>query len=222
MSRPGPPRSGGSSRRAEQVEPLAVTEIAEQQHADMVVADRPRRRPDPAREVKAHHPGAGADAALRDLLPESREGAVDVIGHHLARVGAPAVVALADHREHDLVRAAPRCPDRGVVDDPDRVRAAQVHRGLDRPALVDLDPPGQLAHPVDAAVPARAGSDGGATTVTPVGSPLAACEWPTSTPGDVGDRVARTGLERPDRAGDLAPAAQPSAAAAACRACSGS
>src|SRR4051812_24141784 len=37
--------------------------------------------------------------------------------------------------------------------------------------------------PLTVATPARAGSSGGATTVTPVGSPLAAWEWPTHTPG---------------------------------------
>ena len=37
--------------------------------------------------------------------------------------------------------------------------------------------------PLTTAVPAGAGSAGGATTVTPVGSPLSACEWPTRTRG---------------------------------------
>src|SRR5256885_9593064 len=36
--------------------------------------------------------------------------------------------------------------------------------------------------PLVVATPARAGRRGGATTVTPVGSPLAAWAWPTSTP----------------------------------------
>ena len=49
--------------------------------------------------------------------------------------------------------------------------------------------------PLTTAVAAGTGSVGGSTTVTPVGSPLSDCEWPTRTPRDVGDRVARPGLD---------------------------
>jgi hypothetical protein len=64
--------------RAEKVEVLPVAEVAQQQHAYRVVAHAPRRRPDAARKVEAHHPGAGPDAPLGKVLPQLHERTVDV------------------------------------------------------------------------------------------------------------------------------------------------
>ena len=94
---------------AEQVEVLAVAEVAEQQDPDVMVADRARGRPDPAREAEAAHPRAGADASLRDLGSEARAGPLDVLADDGRRIGHRPVIALPDHREDDVVRApAPR------------------------------------------------------------------------------------------------------------------
>ena len=51
--------------------------------------------------------------------------------------------------------------------------------------------------PLTTAVPAGAGSAGGATTVTPGRSPLSACEWPTRTPGTSVIALRAPGSSRP-------------------------
>ena len=55
-------------------------------------------------------------------------------------------------------------------------------------------------------MPADTGSDGGSTTVTPQRSPALGLSVADAHSRDVGDRVARAGLEPADGAGDVAPA----------------
>ncbi len=69
------------STPSKDVEVLAVAEVAEQQDADVMVADAARRRADAAGEVEAVHPGPGADGALAHLLAEVGEGSLDVAGN---------------------------------------------------------------------------------------------------------------------------------------------
>ena len=171
-----------------------------------MVADRTRRRSDPAREVEAGHAGAGADAALGDVGAESLERPRRRRPRHGARIRHLAVVALADDRDNDLAGPLPGGQDGRLEDRADGVRAAQVHRGLDRSALVDLELGGQLAGAVDRRYARGRRQRGGATTVTPVRSPLAGLRVTDQDARDVGDRVAGTGLHQPDGAGHLAPA----------------
>ena len=70
-----------------------------------------------------------------------------------ARVGEPAVVALADDRDHDLVGpdrriGRDRRGDRAVEHAPDRHRRGQVDRRLDQPHSRDLEEARQLARAV--------------------------------------------------------------------------
>ena len=130
------------------------------------------------------HPGAGADVPSATSAPRPSSAALDVAGDDRPRIRHVAVVALADDRDHDVVRvrARRRGPRPGSTV-ADGVRAAQIDGVSIAPALVDLELRGQLADAVDGRRAAGAGNDGGATTVTPVRSPLAACAWPTRTPG---------------------------------------
>ena len=69
------------------------------------------RRADPALPAEAAHAGSGADRALA-RSPGSRRGDrlrdVRRLDVRDARVGEPAVVALADDRDHDVVDADAR------------------------------------------------------------------------------------------------------------------
>ena len=84
-----------------------------------------------------------------NLGAELLERPLDVGGGHGARIGHVAVVALADHRQHDVVGAPARGEHRGLVDRADRVRSAEVHGRLHLSPLVDLELGRQLADAVD-------------------------------------------------------------------------
>ena len=185
---------------------LALAEVAEQQHAD-VVRRRPRREavPIPPGKSKQIIPVPAPTRALDDLrrraprAPRSTSPAVD-----RARVGHVAVVALADDRDARR-RSGPRpeARDRGVVDGAD-ARACRTGRRASpsspRSSISSL--PVSSPIPLTSAVPAGAGSAGGATTVTPVALAALGLRVADADPGDVGDRVARARA----RAGPTGPA----------------
>ena len=60
-------RLGRLEPQATRGQPLAIAEVAHEQHAHRVPGDEPRRGADAAGELEAHHAGAAADAALGDL-----------------------------------------------------------------------------------------------------------------------------------------------------------
>ena len=116
-----------------------------------------------------------------------------------ARVGEPAVVALADDGDHDVVDADARIGrdrdlDRAVVHAAHRVRRREVDRRLEQPPLANLVRAGQLAGAVQHRRARRCGQErrddcghaGHFDGDVADGHP------------DVGDRVARPRLERAD------------------------
>ena len=131
---------------------------------------QPRGGADPAGEVEAGHPGAGADRALGDLLAERGERRARRRPPTTVRESAMlAVVALADDRDDDVVGAAPggaRPPpgSRSRARACRRGRPASRSRRARRSRVLPISSP----VPLTVAVPAGAGSAGGATTVTPV------------------------------------------------------
>ena len=171
--------------------------------------DDPRRRADPAGEVEAASSRCRRrPCPRRPPRPRSRARRSTSVDRHGPRVAHVAVVALPDDGDHRLVGSPPGGEDGGLVDGADGVRAAQLHGRLDDPPLVDLEllrsAPRRRS---TVSTPARAGSRGGTTTVTPVASPLAACAWPTRTPGTSVIALRAPGREEADRPRDVAPAA---------------
>src|SRR5256885_1357119 len=180
---------------------LARAEVREQEDADGVVSGAPARGADPALPVEAAHPRARTDCALLEVGRRLRDRAADVARLHVGhpRVREPAVIALADDRDHDVVDpdariALHRHRDGAVVDPADRVGRREVDRRLEYPPLPDLERPGQLAGAVEHGRSSRDGKrrrddcrhagplDGHVTDRDP----------------DVGDRVPGPGLERAD------------------------
>ena len=118
--------------------------------------DAPARRADPTLPAEADHARAGADRALLDLQARLGQSPRDVARLHVRdpRVAQPAVVALPDDRDDDVVDAHSRIGgDRGhdgsVIDAPDGVRGGEVDRCVEQPPLPDLERPGQLACTVE-------------------------------------------------------------------------
>ena len=216
------PRSGAGvcdravSSDPEQVEVVAVAEVAEQQHSDVVVAHRCatrcRCRPG-SRSRSCRCPAPTLPSATS--CPSACERALDVLGDDRPRIGHVAVVALPDDRDHDVVRA----PSRGHRSRPGgRCRRRACRRGrpasrsMPRSSISSL--PVSSPTPLTVAVPAGAGSDGGATTVTPVALAAGRLRVADQDARDVGDRVARPRLEPADRPAEIAPAlSHPRAAA---------
>ena len=174
---------------------------------------RGARRP-PARPCRSRRGSRSTSSPCRrrrvpssTSLPERRERPLDVLGDHRPRVGPPAVVALADDGQHDALRdrAPRRARRRGGPCRPRATRTGRpASRSLPRSSISIF--PVSSPIPLTTAVPAGAGSDGGATTVTPVRLAARRLRLADPDPGHVGDRVAGAGGDPADRAGDLAPA----------------
>ena len=105
----------------------------------MPVADLARCGADAAGEVVELHARPAADRSFGDLLAECGERSDHVLGDDGARVGEVAVVGLAHHRDHDVLRAAARGHDRRLVDGPEGVGPAEIHGRLHPTRLVDLE-----------------------------------------------------------------------------------
>ena len=116
-----------------------------------------------------------------------------------AGVREPAVVAFADHRDHDVVDADSRVArhrDRhsAVVDAAHGVRRGEVDGRLEDPPLPDLERARQLAGAVENG---RAGRHrqhrrDDSRHARPLDGDM------SDSDADVGDRVPRTGLDYPD------------------------
>ena len=140
-------------------------EVREHEHADRRVdlGDEAARRADAALPAERDHAGARADTPLLDRAAArggDRAGGVCRLDLHRARVVQPAVVALADDRDHDVVDADRRvglAGDRhGAVEDAaDRHRRGEVDRRLDQAPLGDLEEAGQLPGAVQGGDPGR-------------------------------------------------------------------
>ena len=190
-----------ADRHAVDAKLLPRAEVREQEDADGVVAGAPARGADAALPVEAAHPGARADCALLEVGRRVGHGLGDVTGLHVrhARVGEPAVVALADDGDDDFVDTDPRVArhrdrDGAVVDPADRVRRGEVDRRLENPPLPDLQRARQLARAVEHGRSGRnrerRRDDGGHSG--PFDRDV------TDRDADVGDRVSRPGLECPN------------------------
>ena len=83
----------------------ARAEVREQQHADRVLAGAAARRADAALPAEAAHARTGADRAALEVGARRRDRLRDVGRLHVrdARIGEPAVVALADDGDHHVV-----------------------------------------------------------------------------------------------------------------------
>ena len=180
---------------------LARAEVCEQEDADSVVSGAPARGADPALPVEATHSGARTDCALLELGRRLGDRAADVARLHVGhpRVREPAVVALADNGDHDVVDtdarvARHRHRDGAVVDAADRVGRGEVDRRLENPPLPDLERAGQLAGAVEHGRSGR----GGKRRRDDCGHACSLDGHVTDCDPDVGDRVPRPGLERAD------------------------
>ena len=133
------------------VEVVAVAEVAEQQHADVVLADdaarRCRCRPGSrSRSSRCRRPRCPRRPRARGCQSAPSTSPID----DRARVGHVAVVALADHRQHDVVGPAAGGQHRGLEDRADGVRSRTGRRAsaiTPRSSISSFD--GQLAHAVD-------------------------------------------------------------------------
>src|SRR5581483_2882234 len=176
-------------------------EVREHQRADGRVAGTPAGRADAAFPVEGDHPLAGPDGAFLDVEARRRDGPRHVRRLHVrhARVAQPAVVALADHGDDDVVDTDSRvgCErdrDGAVVDATDGVRRREVDRCLEKPPLPDLERTRQLARTVQdrrAGGRRQEGRDDG-------GHAGAFDRHVPDGDADVADRVARARLEPAD------------------------
>ena len=215
-SRPtGTPSTRRSSRRAE---------VREQQHAHHRAAlGDPAGRPDAALVAERHHPGAGPDGALGDLAAGrgERKRPPGVVGLDLNDAGIvqPAVVALGDHRDDDVLDPDRRLRGHGrrhgaVVDAADRHRRGEVDGCLEHSELHHLKGAGHLPGAVQDRDAGRhrlgperlrhAGGDRGDTGSrdAPAGGRVrlvaANGHVAHAHPGHVRNRVTRAGVEHAD------------------------
>ena len=188
------------------------------------------RGADPGLEPLGHHPGPGADGALRDRASGGRRRAparrrrLDL---HDAALREPAVVALADDGDDEVLDADARVErdsrlDGAVVHPPDRVRRRQVDRRLEQSPLGDGDRPVSSPAPFSTAVPAGTGAPkivsdrrredrGHARARDPAAFGRLRLVPPDRhvtdrDAGDIRDRVRRACLEPPDPETELAQA----------------
>ena len=133
---------------------LVAAEVREHEHADRcsAVGHDTTRRPDPGLPAERAHAGAGTDAPFGDGRVRRRERPACVRRFHLhdARIVEPAVVALSDDRQDDVLdpdRAVrgDRGRDRSVEHAPDLHRRRQVDGRLEHAPFADRERPGQLA-----------------------------------------------------------------------------
>ena len=207
---------------------LCRAEVREHEHADGRIdrGNEAAGRPDAALPAERDHA-----RCPRRRIPGRRrrstaapDGAAGVLrlDLHRARVVEPAVVALADDRDHDVVGAdgrirLTRSRDGAVEDAADGHRRGEEDGRLDQPPFRDLEEAGQLACAVQRRRPGRHGTpehgvarpgqdrgDAGAREAAADGRlGLVADDGDVADAHarDVGDRVRGTGLEVADRGG---------------------
>ena len=195
------------ARHSVHAELLGHAEVREQQDTDRVLAGAAARRADAALPTEAAHAGACADGAALELGARGGNCLRHVCGLNMrdARIGEPAVVALADDGDHDVV-----CADAGVgghrnlhgplVDAADRVRRGEVDVRLEQSPLPDLVRAGQLAGAVQHRDARRGRQERGHDR----GHAGHLDRDMADGHADVGDGVARPRLERADHDAVLA------------------
>ena len=209
-----------ADRHAVDAQPLAPAVVRLDEHAERPAAatrvEHPRRRPDPALELVADHPGAAADAALGDgpaaAAARAASASSAVTWKPSMSFSRPSHVSPTTGSDQATRRPARlrRSPDQRVVDDPDAVRVRQPDRAAQQAGLADPLEPGQLAVPVQPvrsrrrrvrsrcrrrAGRSRSRRSGPAPAATSGPSPRMIVRWPTRTPGT--SVIALSGPGRP-------------------------